>query len=164
MYSHFCELCKLIGPNDLQQEWYGRLTIWLMLGRISDCPFVPLNRLWPTNCGVKWVWNHSSPIDWCTKEVGGHPFRAPWRLVAGRLFVSHGCRYRSRGVWLGFYCINVFVVWVECVKALLVNVCYGTAKSAEIGSRDMRVFTGQHADCAGGEFPLIYLFVCVGGV
>ena len=33
---------------------------------------------------------------------------------------------------------------------LLVNVCYGTTKSAEIVSRDMRVSTGQHADCAGG--------------
>ena len=38
------------------------------------------------------------------------------------------------------------------MKALLVNVCNGIAKSAEIGSRDMRVSTGQHADCAGGEF------------
>jgi len=37
----------------------------------------------------------------------------------------------------GLYSINVFVVWVECVKDLLVNVCNGTAKSAEIGSRDM---------------------------
>ena len=38
------------------------------------------------------------------------------------------------------------------MKALLVNVGNGTAKSAEleIGSRDMRVSTGQHADCAGG--------------
>ena len=26
------------------------------------------------------------------------------------------------------------------MKALLVNVCYGTTKSAEIGSRDMRIF------------------------
>jgi len=56
------------------------------------------------------------------------------------------------------------------VKALLVNVCNGTVKSAEIGSRDMRVSTGQHADCAVGwgvgelEFPFIYLFECVGGV
>ena len=33
---------------------------------------------------------------------------------------------------LGFYCINVFVVWVECVKVLLVNICCGRAKSAEI--------------------------------
>jgi len=32
----------------------------------------------------------------------------------------------------GFGYIHVFVVWVECVKALLVNVYYGTAKSAEI--------------------------------
>ena len=84
--------------------------------------------------------------------------------MASRLLGSHGCRCRSRGVWLGLYSINVFVVWVECVKALLVNVCNGTAKSAEIGSRDMRVSTGQHADCAGGEFPFIYLFECVGGV
>jgi len=30
----------------------------------------------------------------------------------------------------------------------------GTAKSAEIGSRDMRVSTRQHADCAGGDSPL----------
>ena len=37
------------------------------------------------------------------------------------------------------------------MKALLVNVCNGIAKSAEIGSKDMRVSTGQHADC---------LFVC----
>ena len=42
------------------------------------------------------------------------------------------------------------MVWVECVKALLVSVCNGTAKSAEIGSSDIRVSTGQHADCAGG--------------
>jgi len=74
--------------------------------------------------------------------------------VAGRLLGSHGCRCRSRGVWLGLYSINVFVVWVECVKALLVNVCNGTAKSAEIGSREMRVSNGQHADCAG----LVLLF------
>ena len=47
------------------------------------------------------------------------------------------------------------MVWVECVKAkaLLVNVGYGAAKSAEIISRDMWVSTGQHADCAG--------FVCL---
>ena len=70
---------------------------------------------------------------------------------------SHGCRCRSRGVWLGLYSINVFVVWVECVKALLVNVCNGTTKSAEIGSRDMRDSTGQHADCAGW-FGLVLLF------
>jgi len=44
--------------------------------------------------------------------------------------------------------IHVFMVWVECVKALLVNVCYGTAKSADTVSRDMWVSTGQHADCA----------------
>ena len=77
--------------------------------------------------------------------------------MAGRLLGSHG---------FGLYSINVFVVWVECVKAFLVNVCKGTAKSAEFGSRDMRVSTGQHADCAveGGEFPFIYLFGCVGGV
>jgi len=57
-------------------------------------------------------------------------------------------------------------MWVECVKALLVSVCYGTAKSAEIGSSDMWVSTGQHADCAGGgaDFPFLYLFGCVGGV
>ena len=48
----------------------------------------------------------------------------------------------------------------------IVMVCNGTAKSAEIGSRDMRVSTGQHADCTGrgGGFPFIYLFECVGGV
>jgi len=51
----------------------------------------------------------------------------------------------------GLYSINVFVVCVECVKALLVNICYGTTKSAEIVSRDMWVYTGQHADCAGGD-------------
>ena len=58
--------------------------------------------------------------------------------------------------WFGWVCtlIHVFVVWVECVKALLVNVCNGTAKSAEIGSRDMRVSTGQYADCAGERIPL----------
>jgi len=49
------------------------------------------------------------------------------------------------------------VVWVECVKALLVNVCNGTAKSAEIRSRDMLVSTGQHADCAGGEGIPLYI-------
>jgi len=42
------------------------------------------------------------------------------------------------------------VVWVDCVKDLSVNVCNGTAKSAEIGSRGMWVSTGQHADCVGG--------------
>ena len=36
----------------------------------------------------------------------------------------------AAGFGLGLYCITVFVVWVECVKALLVNVCYGTAKSS----------------------------------
>jgi len=53
------------------------------------------------------------------------------------------------------------------VKDLLVNVCYGTAKSAEIVSRDMRISTRQHADCAGGRggvaFPFIYLIGCAGG-
>jgi len=53
--------------------------------------YVPLDRLWPTNCGVKWVWNHSAPIDWCAKEVGGHPFLATWGFVAGLLLGSHGC-------------------------------------------------------------------------
>ena len=42
------------------------------------------------------------------------------------------------------------------MKDLFMNVCNGTAKSAEIGSRDMRVSTGQHADCAGGRMPFIY--------
>ena len=60
---------------------------------------------------------------------------------------------------LGFGCINVFVVWVECIKALIVNVCYGTAKSVEIVSKDMRVSTAQHADCAWGRIP-IYIPVC----
>jgi len=104
----------------------------------------------------QWVWNHSAPIVWCAKEVGGHPFGAAWRLLAGQLLGLHGCRCSSRGVWLGLFCINVFGVWVECVKVLLVNVCNGTAKSAEIGSRDTRVSNGQPAD--------IYLFGCVGGV
>ena len=40
------------------------------------------------------------------------------------------------------------------MKALLVNVCYGTAKSAEIVSRDMLVSTGQHTDCTGENSPL----------
>jgi len=84
--------------------------------------------------------------------------------VAGRLLGSQGCKYCSRGVWLGLYCIHILVVWVEFVKDLLVNVCYGTAKSSEIISRDMWVSTGQNADCAGGEFPFIYLFGCVEGV
>ena len=92
---------------------------------------MPLNGLWPTNCGVKWVWNHSSPIDWCVKEVGGHAFCATWRFVAGWLLGLHGSRCRSCGVWLGLYWIHVFMVWVECVKALLVKVCYCTAKSAD---------------------------------
>ena len=52
------------------------------------------------------------------------------------------------------------------MKDLLVSVCYGTARSAEIVSRDMRVSTRPRADCAGGEvdFPFIYRFVCVEGV
>jgi len=86
-----------------------------------------------------------------------------WGFVAGRLLGSYGYICRSRGLCLGLYGINVFGVWVECVKDLLVNVCYGTAKSAEIGSRDMRVSTGQHAYYAVGV-PFINRFVCVGGV
>jgi len=78
--------------------------------------------------------------------------------VAGRLL-------GLRGALLGLYCINVFVVWVECVKALLVKDCNGTAKSAEIVSRDT---WGSPLDntliLLGGEFPFIYLFGCVGGV
>jgi len=64
---------------------------------------------------------------------------------------------------MGLYCIYVFGVWVECVKALLVNVCNGTAKLAEIGSMDMRVSTGQHADCAvgGGENSPLYTYLNV---
>jgi len=79
------------------------------------------------------------------------------------LLESHGCRCRSRGVWLGLYSIGVFVVWVECVKALLVNVCNGTAKSVEIGSRDKSPLDNMLI-VLGGEFPFIYLFGCVGGV
>ena len=130
-----------------------------MLWRISDHPHVPLIGLWLTNCEVKWVWNHRSPIDWCAKEVGGHPFSAAWGFVASRLLGWLGCRYRSCGIWLGLYAINVLGVWVECMKALLVNVCNGTAKSAEIGSRDMWVSTGQHADCAGGRIPLYIPYI-----
>ena len=108
-----------------------------------------------------WVWNYSTPIDWCAKEVGGHPFCATWRFVASRLLGSHRCRCHSRGVWLDLYSINVFGVKVECVKDLLVNVCNGTSKSAETVSRDMQVSTGQHADCAGGRIPLyIPVWMC----
>ena len=73
--------------------------------------------------------------------------------MAGQLL---GVDIRAAGIG----CINVFVMWVECVKTLLVNVCYGTAKSAEIGSRDMRVSTGQHADYAGG-WGVIPLYIPV---
>ena len=58
----------------------------------------------------------------------------------------------------------VVLIFSWCgLNHLLVDVCYGTAKSAEIVSRDMWASTGQHADCAGGEFPFIYWFGCVGG-
>ena len=40
----------------------------------------------------------------------------------------------DRTVLLGLYCFNVFVVWFECVKSLLVNVCNGTARSADQGT------------------------------
>ena len=68
-----------------------------------------------------------------TKEVGDHAI-APFGS-----FRPASCSRRT-GVDIraaGFGCINVFVVWVECVKALLVNVCYGTGWSAEIVSRDI---------------------------
>ena len=74
-------------------------------------------------------------------------------------FWSASCRTGVDVRTAGLDCINVFVVWIECVKALLVNVCYGTARSAEIVSRDMWVSTGQHADCAGGRIPL-YISMC----
>ena len=50
--------------------------------------------------------------------------------------------YGGARVWMsgprGFIALMCFfVLWVECVKALLVNVYYGIAKSAEIVSRDM---------------------------
>ena len=45
----------------------------------------------------------------------------------------------------GLCSIGVFVVWVECMEVLSMSVC-GGAKSAEIGSRDVQVSTGQHAD------------------
>jgi len=140
-----------------------------MLGNISDHPFMELKGLWPTKCGVKGVWNHSSPVDWCAKEVDCQPI-----MTLGGFWPTSYWRRTGvdiRAAWLG--CINVFVVWVECVKVLLVNVCYGTAKSADIVSRDMWVSTGQHADCDvlliqhslncdGVEFPFIYRFGCVG--
>ena len=50
--------------------------------------------------------------------------------------------------------VNVFGVWVECVKALLVNVCSGTAKSAEIESRDM-------SDTYLGAYSCRALYVCI---
>ena len=49
------------------------------------------------------------------------------------------------------------MAWVECMKVLLLNVCYCTAKAAEIVSREMWVSTGQLVDCAGeggGGIPL----------
>ena len=47
------------------------------------------------------------------------------------------------------------------MKALLVNVCNDTAKSAEIGSRDMRFSTGQQVDCTGGRIPnYITVWMC----
>ena len=55
----------------------------------------------------------------------------------------------------GWVCTVLMFSWcfpgfrVEWVKALLVNVCYGTAKSAEIVSRDMWVSTGQRFCCLG---------------
>ena len=64
------------APNGCVRFPEGVLTIWLMIGRISDRPFVPLNGLRPTNCGVKWVWNHSSPIDMrkmCHLAICGRP-------------------------------------------------------------------------------------------
>ena len=52
-------------------------------------------------------------------------------------------------------------MWVECVKDLLANVCYGTAKSVEIGSGDIRVSTGQYTDSVGGRIPLyIPVWMC----
>ena len=38
------------------------------------------------------------------------------------------------------------------MKALLLNVCYGTAKLEDIVSRGMLVATGHHADCAERSF------------
>ena len=60
----------------------------------------------------------------------------------------------------GLSCINVFVVLVECVKALLVNICYGTAKS----SMDTWVSTGQHTNSAGEHSPLYACLDVWGGV
>ena len=70
------------------------------------------------------------------------PDRATYRFLIGQLLEAHGVDVRASG----FGYINVFVV---CVKAWLVNACNSTAKSAEIGSRDMWVSSGQHAVCAG---------------
>ena len=76
-------------------------------------------------------------------------------VALGDLLGSHGCRCRNRGVRLGLYSINVFVVWVECVKVLLVNVCYGTAKSAEIGPRACESPLDNTLKVPGGEFPFL---------
>ena len=68
------------------------------------------------------------------------------------------------------YSIDIFGVWIECVKALLVNVCNGTAKSAESGSRDIRVSTGKRADCAcllacsSGKIPRLSLIISTHGI
>jgi len=87
---------------------------------------VPLKGLWPTSCGGKRVWNHSSPVDLWAKEVGGHPtvpFGGFWPASCWRC-----TDVDVRAAVLS--CINLFVVWAKCVNALLVNVCYSTAKSA----------------------------------
>jgi len=59
---------------------------------------VPLNDLWPTNCGVKPVWIHSSPVACCAKEVGAH------RFVAGQLLESRGCGYQGLVVFMFSWC------------------------------------------------------------
>ena len=91
--------------------------------------------MWPTNCGV----NGCETIVLRLIDVR-KKLVVTRSMPLGDLLGSHGCRCRSPGIWLGLYGINVFGVWVECMKDLLVNVCNGTAKSAKIGSRDMLVF------------------------
>ena len=62
-----------------------------------------------------------------------------------------------------FNCTHLFMVWVEYVNALLVNVYYGSAKLAEIVSRDRWVST-MIVPRRGVRFPFIYQFGCVGEV
>ena len=74
------------------------------MGKISNRPFVPLLWFVADELWGQWVRNHSAPIDWCAKEVGGHPFRAAWGCWDGT-----GVDIVTTG--FGCFCTVLMFVW-----------------------------------------------------